>query len=267
MSKYFSVARLSAPYSTPFARQIFSRLRALCVLFALGGCLACSVIQPVRVLPEGTTQVTGSLGGPWLPNSSPAIIAPYLNVGAMHGVSDDVTLTGALHATMLPFGVLGLDLGAATRLVKQDGAIPEITAKAQIYGFYDFTPGATANRPATPDGATDAGAVRIYPYVSLNGSYEITKSLLAYLAVENVFQFAIEPRFLITPTVGLQYAFSPTFSLQGEWKWMAANTDTRFGIFQGQSAIGGNGNWGVFLGFNWTIAQKAVAAGESAPRE
>mgnify|MGYP005857282285 CR=1 FL=1 len=264
MSKYFSVVY----FSSPPARRIVGRLRALCALCALVACLACSVVQPVRVLQEGTTQVTGSLGGPWLPNSSPAIIAPYLNLGAMHGVSDDVTLTSAVHATMLPFGVLGLDLGAATRLVKQDGAIPEITAKAQIYGFYDFTPGATPDRPATPDGATDAGALRIYPYVSINGSYEIAKSLLAYLAVENVFQFAIEPRFLLTPTLGLQYAFSPSFNMQAEWKWMASNVDTRFGIFQGQSAIGGNGNWGVFLGFNWTIAQKAAsAAGNSAAKD
>ena len=233
-------------------------LRALGVLCLLVSSLACSVVQPVRVLPEGTTQITGSLGGPWLPRSSPAIIAPYLNVGAMHGISDNVTLTGSLHGTMLPFGVLGLDLGAAARLLKQQGAVPELTAKAQFYGFYDFTPGSTPTRPATPDGATSAGAVRVYPYLSLNASYELTQGLLGYLALENLFQLTNSPNYYFTPTVGLQYAFSPSFSLQGEWKWIAANVNTMNGIFQGQSTIGTTGNWGVYLGFNWTIAQKTA---------
>lgn len=235
------------------------RLRALGALCLLLGCLACSVVQPVRVLPEGTTQITGSLGGPWLPQSSPAIIAPYLNVGAMHGVSENVTLTGSLHGTMLPFGVLGLDLGAAMCLIKQQGAVPEVTAKAQFYGFYDFTPGSTSTRPVSPDGATAAGTVRILPYLSVNASYELTQGLLGYLALENVFQFTGSERYFLTPTVGLQYALSPTFSLQGEWKWMAANVNTMNGIFLGQSTIGTTGNWGVFLGFNWTIAQKTTA--------
>lgn len=236
------------------------RLRSLAALSLLLCCLACSVVQPVRVLPEGTTQITGSLGGPWLPESSPAIIAPYLNVGAMHGISDNVTLTGSLHGTMLPFGVLGLDVGAAMRLIKQQGAVPEVTAKAQFYGFYDFTPGSTSSRPVTPDGATAAGTVRVLPYLSVNASYEITQGLLGYLAIENVFQLTKAPNYFLTPTVGLQYALSPTFSLQGEWKWMAANVNTMNGIFLGQSTIGTTGNWGVFLGFNWTIAQKSGTA-------
>lgn len=244
-------------FTSARSRSVAYHLRAFGALCLLAGCLACSVVQPVRVLPEGTTQITGSLGGPWLPNSSPAIIAPYLNVGAMHGISENVTLTGSLHGTLLPFGSLGLDLGAAMRLIKQQGAVPELTAKAQVYGFYDFTPGSTSTRPVSADGATAAGAVRVLPYLSVNASYELTQGLLGYLALENVFQLSAAPNYFLTPTVGLQYALSPTFSLQGEWKWMAANIDTRNGIFQGQSTIGSTGNWGVFLGFNWTIAQKA----------
>lgn len=240
--------------------SVVYHVRALCAVCAFVGCLSCSVVQPVRVLPEGTTQLTGSLGGPWLPNSSPAYIAPYLNLGVMHGVSDNVTLTGSIHGTMLPFGTLGLDAGAAARLIKQQGAVPEITAKAQFYGFYDFTPGSTSTRPVSPDGATAAGSARIFPYLSLSASYELTRGLLGYLALENVFQLTGGQNYFLTPTLGLQYALSPAFSLQGEWKWMAANVDTRNGIFQGQSTIGSTGNWGVFVGVNWTIAQKAASS-------
>ncbi|MCS6807650.1 MAG: hypothetical protein RML40_03065 [Bacteroidota bacterium] len=230
--------------------------RAIGVLVLLSGCLACSVVQPVRVLPEGTTQMTVSLGGPWLPKSSPVIIAPYLNLGAMHGISDNLTLTGSIHGTMLPFGVLGLDAGAALRLATQQGAMPELTAKAQFYSFYDFVPGSTSTRPVSPDGATPAGTFRLYPYLSLNASYELAQGFLGYVALENLFQFTSAPHYYFTPTVGLQYALSSVLSVQGEWKWLAANVNTMNGIFQGQSSIGEHGNWGVYIGFNWTIARK-----------
>jgi hypothetical protein len=249
------------------ATTVWMRLRsvgALCVLCILFVAMSCSVIQPVRVLPEGTTQLTGSLGGPWLPKSSPAVIAPYLNLGVMHGVSEAVTLTGSLHGTLLPFGVLGLDAGAAVRVLKQQGAVPELTAKAQVYGFYDIVSGGTAARPVSPDGATASGTVRIYPHIALTGSYALTDALLGYVSLENTLQFGTAFAYYFTPTIGGQYALSPTVNAQLEWKWMAANVNTQNGIFQGQSSIGNTGNWGIFLGFTFTIAERSTGANANA---
>jgi hypothetical protein len=228
-------------------------LRAVSALCGLLVCLSCSVVQPVRVLPEGVTQGTVALGGPWLPRSSPAYIVPYLNVGAMHGISENVTLVGNLHGTVAAFGVLGLDAGAAVRLLKQQGAVPELTAKGQVYGFLDLAGGGTTTRPSTPDAATDAGAVRIYPHLTLTGSYELTTNLLGYVALENTLQFGERFGYFFTPGVGLQWTVAPNSSIQAEWKWAASNIDTRYGIFQAQSAIGGNGNWGIYLGYNFYL--------------
>jgi hypothetical protein len=241
--------------------SLFSRsayLQALTALCGLLLCLSCSVVQPVRVLQEGVTQGSIALGGPWLPKSSPTYIVPYLSLGAMHGVSENVTLVGNLHGTVGAFGVLGADLGAAMRLLKQQGAVPELTAKAQVYGFVDLAGGGTSTRPSTPDGATSAGAIRVYPHITLNGSYELANNLLGYVALENTLQFGEKFGYFFTPGIGLQYSFSPNTSIQAEWKWSAANIDTRYGIFQGQSSIGGNGNWGLFLGFNFFLGGRTT---------
>lgn len=249
----YSLLQIVSQRSSRFTSSTLVHFRALTALCGLLICLSCSVVQPVRVLPEGVTQGTVALGGPWLPRSSPAYIVPYLNIGAMHGVSENVTLVGNLHGTVGAFGVLGLDAGAAVRITKQQGAVPELTAKGQVYGFFDFAGGGTTTRPATPDGATSAGAVRIYPHITLNGSYELTPGLLGYVALENTLQFGEKFGYFFTPGLGLQLATAQNSSLQLEWKWAAANVDTRYGIFQGQSSIGGTGNWGIYLGYNFYL--------------
>ncbi len=256
--KHQSLQIISRQYSNYAVQKVlgawsFAHIRALGALCALLVCLSCSVVQPVRVLPEGVTQGTVALGGPWLPNSSPAYIVPYLNVGAMHGISENVTLVGNLHGTVAAFGVLGLDAGAAVRLLKQQGAVPELTAKGQLYGFVDLAGGGTTARPSSIDGATNSGAVRIYPHITLTGSYELTNNLLGYIALENTLQFGERFGYFFTPGVGLQFNVAPNSSIQAEWKWAASNVPTNFGIFRGQSAIGGMGNWGIYLGYNFYL--------------
>ncbi len=198
---------------------------------------SCGSVQPVRVLPAGQTELTASLGGPILPKSSPTIIVPYFMVGAMHGVSESLTLTGNVHALMAAFGVLGLDGGVAMRLVRQQGALPEITAKAQAYFFSNFRPNAT----------------RVFPYLSVNTSYQVADGWLGYGGVEALYQFTGSPNVFLTPFVGVQSQVSDKITLQLDGKWMAANVFTGNGIFEAQSSIGNTGSVAVHLGFSYLL--------------
>ncbi len=221
----------------PEQRRRIAQAINLCAFAGLLVCMACSAVQPVRVLPVGQTQLTASLGGPILPNSSPTIIVPYLTLGAMHGVSESVTLTGQFHALMAVFGTLGVDAGAAARLLKQDGAVPELTAHGKVYLFSNFRPGAT----------------RLYPYLSLNASYQLGEMLLAYAAVENVVSFTGSPYYFLNPSVGGQVRLSERVNLQVEAKYLAANVNTLNGIFEAQSTIGSTGSIGAMLGFTCAL--------------
>lgn len=194
-------------------------------------CIGCGSGQPVRVLPVGVTTVSASLGGPIVPSSSPIGFVPYLIAGATHGVTDDVSIHGNLHVLMMAFAVGGLDLGASVRLLHQDAAIPEITASVRLIGFMKL------GSPIAP---------RLYPDVSINTSWEVTKGVLLYTGAHGTAQWK-PGAFFISPFLGIQLPLSRSLSLQSEFIWQAANHDTRSGVFEGQSSIGGMGSVGGFI--------------------
>jgi hypothetical protein len=201
--------------------------------------MSCGTVQPVRVLPQGQTELVAALGGPVLPQSSPTIVVPYLTLGAMHGVSEEVTLVGNFHALMAAFGVAGVDVGAAARVVKQNGAVPELTAKAQAYVFSNFK------------------VTRLFPYLALNASYALGErgEHLVYGGVENVLQFSGSPTYFLNPLIGVQLGVSERVKLQAEGKWMAANVFTGNGIFEAQSSIGNTGSVAAYIGFSYVLGK------------
>lgn len=194
--------------------------------------IGCSAVQPVRVLDKGASAVTASIGGAVIPNSSPTGVVPYLTSGYAYGLSDDVTLHGKAHLLMAAFGVAGLDFGASMRALRQDGAIPELTVGAQVLGFASIARSAPA---------------RVYPNLTANASWSIGETSLVYLGSHATIQ--IDPaRTLMSPFAGVQFPVSNALRLQVEAIWQASNVNTRNGVFEGESSIGGNGSFGIYLG-------------------
>lgn len=201
----------------------------LCNLIVLSGCGAGI---PVRVLQEDQVTVQASLGGPIVPASVPTVLVPYLTGGASYGVSNDITVHGNLHATMSAFLVAGLDVGASARVIKQDGAVPEITAGLRALMFTDFNAWSTS---------------RFYPDLHVNASWEVWERALLYAGTHVTFQLDPGATF-VSPMLGLQFPLSEKFSLQTELIWQAANVNTEGGIFRGRSSINGTGSIGGFIG-------------------
>ena len=207
----------------------------LVIVPLLFSAVGCGVTQPVRVLERDEVRVTTSFGGPVVPSSVPTVVIPYGTVGAMVGVSGEVTVTGNLHVPLVALETVGIDGGAAVRIVREKGFVPEVTAKGTALVLTDFKP----------------GSFRLFPQISLNGSYGIGESLLGYAGVENMFQFTGTDHFFFGPFAGLEVSLSRRFALQGEAKWMAANIDTRNGLFEGQASFRGKGYFGLFLGASY----------------
>lgn len=192
----------------------------------------CSAVQPVRVLDKGADVLTASLGGAVVPSSSPTAVIPYLTSGYAYGLSDDVTLHGKAHLLMAAFGVAGLDVGASMRALRQDGPVPEITVSAQAIAF------ASLARTAPP---------RVYPNLTANASWSVGEASLVYLGSHATIQ--IDPaRTLMSPFAGYQFPVSNALRLQLEAIWQASNVNTRSGVFEGESSIGGTGSFGIYLG-------------------
>lgn len=210
-------------------RQCVRSMFGLAIALALIGCGAS---QPVRVLPQGETLITASIGGPVVPTSSPIGFIPYTTVGAAHGLSDELTIHGNVHALMAAFSVLGLDAGAAYRVLHQDGLAPEVTASARAIFFADLSP---------------IGAARLYPDLSLTASWDVADGTLAYVGAHGTMQLS-DARFFLSPLIGVQIPFTDRWAVQLEGMWQAANVRTSKGIFEGESSIGSTGSVGMFIG-------------------
>jgi hypothetical protein len=200
---------------------------------------SCSVTQPVRVVEEGTTKAAVSIGGPFVPFGGLVVPLPYVNAGLIHGYTKNVTLTANLHATMAMLKNAAIDVGGATRLVRQDGWTPEITAKGQVYLFSDLQMIRNA---------------RVFPIVSVNASRLVGESSLLYAGVDQLIQFD-KPNYFISPFAGTQFPLSERWSMQAELKWMASNINSEHGILRGTGAIGGHGDIALFFGFTYGLSQ------------
>lgn len=208
--------------------------------FALSAALlasACSATHIVRPLPRGTTALTASFGGPYVPSSVPTVVVPYLTLGVQRGVTDDLTLGGALHATMAAFGVAGLELNAARRVAAAGGWRPELVARGTLYAF--------AGR----------GGGRAYPAIGAVASWAAGPRTLWYVGADALAQ-AGRPHVVATPLAGVQRQLGRRAALQLDVKWMAANADVRAGVFEGESSIGGRGTLAAQVGFVWRRGAK-----------
>jgi hypothetical protein len=192
----------------------------------------CGVTQPVRVLDEGKSAVLASLGGPVIPAMGIGFPAPYLNLGYAYGISPDFTGAANVHLTALLFNDVGLDLGAAARLIHESGPIPEVTVKVQ--GLYFAT--------------MNAGSQGLFlGHAAINASYLIGTSTLAYVGTEHTYQFH-DPAYFFTPFLGIQFPLSTPLDFQVETKWLAANHFTGHGVFEGAGSVNDHGNIGVYFG-------------------
>ena len=207
-----------------------------CMIFSFLA-LHCGATQPVRVLDDGATKVSASLGGPFIPLGNTVVPIPYLTAGVQHGYTGSTTLTANAHLLTALFGDIGIDVGAARRILQEDELVPEVTAKAQMYFFDDVRRG---NNP------------RFFPMLTVNASYRAGSSTLVYFGADNFFQFST-PSYFISPFVGTQFPLSRSVEMQVESKWMAANVNTAHGVFEGEGSVGGNGNIGLFVGFNYSL--------------
>lgn len=198
---------------------------------------SCSVLTPPRVLEKGESRLNLSIGGPFVPQSSPALIIPYTTIGYSEGLYDDLTISGNFHLLSAVYKIFAVDIGTVYRLKKEDQSFPEISLYPKFYFFHNFK---------------SAEDMRAFISAVVTGSYSTGEKSFMYFGFDTFYQF--EPsEILFTPFAGFQFPVSRRFNIQTEIKWMASNADTKHGIFEGESSIYGKGVLGIFIGANFGL--------------
>ena len=189
------------------------------------------------MLEKDHSQYNLSIGGPWVPGSVPTIIIPYCTLGYAYGIKNDLTLTGNFHLLSAIFKTPGLDIGAVYRAFPENGYLPEISVYPKIYFFY---------------GLRETQDLRCLPSFAINASYLLWEKHLLYFGFDYMFQLTRSDSY-ITPFIGIEFPVSNSLKLQTELKWIAANADTKHGVFEGESSISGKGTMGIFVGVNYGL--------------
>jgi hypothetical protein len=208
------------------------RTFVLALVLALTGC-GTTLTAP---LARGTTEVSASLGGPMVALGGAPIPVPLSTVGLAHGVSDTVTVRGALHPTAAAFGVAGLDLGLVVHpIATRRGAL---TLGLDAYGFGN---GADAVLLADPWIAT---RWRLAKWFALAGGVHVP---IRYATSSPTLRDTTP----VAPTVFVQPAFVVgRFELDVELRWYALASNGGI-LAPSWVSPGGVGTLGLVFGAAW----------------
>jgi hypothetical protein len=173
---------------------------------------ACAAPYTVRTVGKGQVALRASVGGPLLGNFGPAVPAPAAVVGGSYGVAEGWDVHGSFHVTAAAFRMAGVDLGATRRLVRQRGAVPEVTATLRLSLLGNLA------------------ELRAYPELEAYASYLLRRRVLLYLGLTTLYDFFPERdgavRVHFGPVVGADLRLRRRHSLGVALRWISPQEDT-----------------------------------------
>lgn len=178
-------------------------------------CSGCAVSHGVRPLEAGQGAITASLGGPIsadLPTPI-AFVVPITTIGYAHGLTDRLSVHGALHPTgLLALGVFAADIGATGLLLEPSGAAPRLMVDGDLILATGKVPGSNA-----------AGGTLPLLDVQLIASWDLGDHAV-YAGIDQLLQPLPTVGYHVTPLIGGVLAVGRT-DLQLEYMWLAPHVD------------------------------------------
>ena len=213
----------------------------LYVLIFIQFLLSCAPSRIVRPLEKGQQTISANVGGPLIGFAGTTIPMPLSSFSYAHGVKDNVTLFGGMHATAMLYGVFQTDIGACIGVLNQDSTKIGLSVNPVLNLAFDKWEG---NFKAWPE--ID---VNVYWQFSPNKSF-------AYLGISNWFELASkkaheqpqEHRMLINPHLGYTYVRTK-WNYTMELKYLTPNIKNQPNVVDYKS-FGERGGVGVYFNFS-----------------
>ena len=93
-------------------RRLDQRLGAVLALLVGLVLWRCAPVRQVAPLPEGSTEVRASLGGPLIHFAGAVMPIPFMSLGLDHGIRERLTVGGTIYPTAWLFGAFQVDAHA-----------------------------------------------------------------------------------------------------------------------------------------------------------
>lgn len=179
----------------------------IAALLALAVCAGCAPQMRNLPLGAGRSQVNAAVGGPLVDAFGTTIPVPYAVAGVTHGAGERVNLHADLHLTAAAFRFLGVTPGVTW--------YPDLPLGPWVAAF-----GADALL------FSDFAEARLYPEVAVTVTHTRAGRWRPYAGFYNTLQFSKEPRYIISPYVGVSRSLG-RWQPYVEMKWLAAGDDNR----------------------------------------
>ena len=216
------------------------RWTALALPLLTAGLWGCAYPYAVRNVGAGETALHASVGGPFFDNLGAPIPIPAVVVGAQHGVSDAWDAHASLNILAAVYRMAALEAGSTLRLVRQRGAVPEVTGTARASILTNFVDG-----------------FRIYPELEAYASYLVRQRWLLFggLSTHYDFFWRTGPRVHWGPALGAEVRLGGRYSLGVALRWISPQAVTD-NLAVDYVAPGGQGMLVMQLGFKVQLGRR-----------
>jgi len=182
----------------------------------ISGCAAHSNIEP---LGKNNISANFSIGGPIVAAFDTHIPVPYATVGINYGYTESFDLNGTFHLLPLPYGILGMDVGATwfpsfeyNSLIPTIGIQPRIMALACI-------------KSDIPE------RFRIYPLISTTAAWiwccgAVYTGFDATIPLSSADYDNETNSIIVSPYLGYRWNLGRNTHLFTELKWHGANIES-----------------------------------------
>ncbi|MGE5498509.1 MAG: hypothetical protein ACM3Q2_10580 [Syntrophothermus sp.] len=194
------------------------KLTVICTLLIAGlylsGCAAHTNLMPVG---KGNAEVSAGLGGPFITVSDMKIPAPYITLGGLYGLKDDINLNANIHVTSFMYKVAGIDLGAAWFPLLNYGWKPAVGIQPGILMLASLKENVESR-------------FRLYPMLSGSLAWKVPGGT-GYTGLDMLFlpakpEYDSEaPSYIASPFAGYRFPLSEKIKFCCELKWQAANVE------------------------------------------
>lgn len=127
---------------------------------------SCAPSRVVKPLQRGEKRLGGSLGGPLIKYNGGVIPVPYTSVSYAQGITDSLTVYGAIHATSALYGNFQTEIGGTYQIWRNDSNTVGYSGNFTLNTAFNVNAPRNIDNSINPPNSINS--FRLWPQIDLN---------------------------------------------------------------------------------------------------